>query len=187
MRMNQLWRTTRGWGKPGQDRRTSIWRPTPLSCSAEKQSWRILRTKASSLGVLASILCGYPLQNNVQLTNLIVSSPMIRRTSRCVAICYMQLAPQKRLGLFVTTLTCSSCSSTGHGGRLSGRTSRWRSGKARCLTYVQQWTRWETRVASCSACTPCQAVTTSPTPTARARRSLWKYWWTMTSMACNLS
>ena len=63
----------------------------------------------------------------------------------------------------MTTLTCSSCSSTGHGERLSGRTSRWRSGTARCLTYASQWTSWETSVASCPACTPCQAVTPSPT------------------------
>ena len=63
----------------------------------------------------------------------------------------------------MTTLTCSSCSSTGHEGRLSGSTSIWRSGTARCLTYAQQWTRWETSLASCPACTPCQAATPSPT------------------------
>ena len=99
------------------------------------------------------------------LTNLTVSSPMRRRTSRCVAICWSpQLAVQKRLGAFVTTLTCSSCSSTGHGGRLSRRASRWRSVTARCLTYAQQWTSWGTSVASCPACTPCQAVTPSLIP-----------------------
>ena len=47
MMMSQLRRTTRGWGEPGQDRRTSIWRPTHHP-HAEKQSWRIPRTKVSS-------------------------------------------------------------------------------------------------------------------------------------------
>ena len=82
----------------------------------------------------------HPVWNNVQLlTNLIVSSPMRRRTSRSVVICWRpQLAVEKRLGSSVTTLTFTSCSSTGHGGILSGRTSRWRSGTGRCLTYAQQ-------------------------------------------------
>ena len=82
------------------------------------------------------------------LTNLSVSSPMRRRTSRCVSICWRpQLAVQKWLGSFVTTLTCSSCSSTG--GRLSGRTSRWISGTTRCLIYAQQWTTWCMHALSC--------------------------------------
>ena len=37
------------------------------------------------------------------------------------------------------------------------------------------------------ACTPCQAATPSPTLTARERSPLWRYWRTMTSMACNMS
>ena len=97
---------------------------------------------------------------------------MRRRTSRCVAICSRpQLAVQKRLGSFVTTLTCSFGSSTGHGGRLAGRTYMyvWRSGTARWLTYAQQWTSFETSVVSCPACTLCYAMTPSPTLTARAR------------------
>ena len=134
-RMNQLRRSTRGWDEPEQDWRTSIWRPTPHS-HAEEQSWRIQRTKVSSpascVDIPYRITCS-------SLTNLIVSSPMRRRTSRSVVICWRpQLAVEKRLGSSVTTLKFSSWSSTGHGGRLSGRTSRWRSGTGRCLTYAQQ-------------------------------------------------
>ena len=79
-RMNQLRRSTRGWGEPEQDRRSSIWRPTHHS-HAEKQSWRIQRTKVSSpescVDIPYRITCS-------SLTNLIVSSPMRRRTSRSV-------------------------------------------------------------------------------------------------------
>ena len=79
------------------------------------------------------------------LTNLAVSLHMRGRTLPCVGICSRpQLAVQKRLGSFVTTLRCSTCSSTGHCGRLSGRISIWRSGTARCLTYAQRWTSWWT-------------------------------------------
>ena len=69
------------------------------------------------------ILCGYPLQNNVQLVNKL----------DC-------LATHEE-----ADITCSSCSSTGNGGRLSGRTSRWRSWTARCLAYAQQWASCETK------------------------------------------
>ena len=48
--------------------------------------------------------------------------------------------------VLVTTLTCSSCPSTGQAGILSGRISRWRIG-----TYAQQLTRRGTSVANCSA------------------------------------
>ena len=126
MRMSQLRRTTRGWGEPEQDVRTSNWRPTHHS-HAEQQSWGIPRTKVSSpascVDIPYRITCS-------SLTNLNVSSAMRRRTSRCLATCSRsQLAVHKRVGSFVTTLTCSSCSSTGHRLRLIGRTSSWRSGR----------------------------------------------------------
>ena len=64
--------------RAGQDRRSSIWRPTHHS-NAEKQSWIIPRKKfsspASCVGIPYRITCS-------SLTNLTVLSPMMRRTSR---------------------------------------------------------------------------------------------------------
>ena len=132
--------------------------------------------------------CQHPTGVDIPYRIACSSSPMRRRTSWCVAIWSRpQLAVQKRLGSLVTTLTCSPCSSAGHGGRLSGRTSSWRSGTARCLTYTQQWTRWGTSVAGCPACNPVRLWYPFNTTTARARSPLWRYWWTMTSMACKMS
>ena len=85
--------------------------------------------------------------------------------------CYYITVPLNVLRSFVTILTCSSRSSIGHGGRLSGRTSRRRTRTARCLTYAQHWTSWGTIVASCPACTPCQAMTPSPTLYGKGKKS----------------
>ena len=111
---------------------------TTLPCRAA-----ILKNSKNS-SLLDSILCGHPLQNNVQVVNKL--DCLDTHEEADITVCsYMlgpQLAVQKRLGSFVTTLTSSYCSSTGHGGRLSGRTSRWRRGTGRCLRYAQQWTSW---------------------------------------------
>ena len=87
--------------------------------------------------LLASIRCEYPLQNNVQLVNKL--DCLVTHEEADITLCsYMpQLAVQKRLGSFVTTLTCSSVSSNGHGGRLPRRTSRWRSGTAPTVLDIQ--------------------------------------------------
>ena len=182
MRMNQLRRTTRGWGKQKQDRRNSIWRPTHHSHAVQRNNPGEFQEQQSPRQhpVWLSELIPYRVTGS-SLTILTVSSPMIRRTSRCVAICWRpQLAVQKRLGLFVTTLTCSSCSSTGHEGRLSqeehpngemGRHGAWHTRNSGQVgrTCGQQL-----------GMHPSQAVTPSPILTARARSSLRKYWWTMT-------
>ena len=41
-----------------------------------------------------------------------------------------------------------------HEGRGYRRTSRWRSGTTRCLTFMQLWAYWEKNVVSCLACPP---------------------------------
>ena len=77
---------------------------------------------SNNKSLLASILCGFPLQNNVQLVNTLDS--LVTHEEADITLCSYMLeaaaSKQKWFGSFVTTLTCSSCSSTGHGGRLSG-------------------------------------------------------------------
>ena len=87
--------------------------------------------------LLASILCEYPTQNNAQLVDTL--DCLVTHEEADITRCsYMLKAAASSAETVVMTLTCSSCSSTGHGERISGRTSSWRSGTARCLTYTQQ-------------------------------------------------
>ena len=89
--------------------------------------------KSDNKSLLSSVLCGYPLQNNVQLFNKL--DCLVTHEEADITLCSYILEATVSCAEMVrvvwTTLTCSSCSSTGHGGSLSGRTSRWRSGMAR--------------------------------------------------------
>ena len=123
---------------------------TPLPCR------ETILENSKNKSLLASILCGYPIQNNVQLVNKL--DCIVTHEEADITLCSYILEAAASIAetdlAFVRTLTCLSYSSTGHGGRQSGRKSRWRSGTARCLTYAQQWTSWEISVTSCLACTP---------------------------------
>ena len=96
--------------------------------------------------LLASILFGYPLQNNAQLVNKL--DCLVTHEEADITLCSYMLEVAASSAETVR-IVCDDNdvfvrSSTGHGGRPSGRISRWRSGTERCLTYAQQLTSWGT-------------------------------------------
>ena len=107
---------------------------TPLLCR------EAILKNSNNKSLLASILCGYPTQNNVQLVNKL--DCLITHEEANITLCSYMLkaaassAETVRIVCDDTDVFVLLVYWTWR--RLSGRTSRWRSVTARCLPYTQQ-------------------------------------------------
>ena len=141
---------------------------TPLPCK------EAILKNSKNKSLLTSILCGYPTQNNVQLVNKL--DCLVTHEEADIMLCsYMLKAAASSeetvrivcddTDVFVLLVYWTWRKTI----RKNIQMEKW-DGRELDIhaTVVKLGDNSETSVASCLACMPCQPVTLSPTPTARA-------------------